>query len=157
MKARTLIQLAAMATIVLAGAASAQLPTVPSQVPVPTQVEPDLRGLRPAPGQPISDANAFKVLDVDGDGAISAAEWRERKMAIFSLLDANADLSLERSEVPRLAAELFDAADADKDGKLSGFEYNQAVFVRYETLDVDRDDAVTFVEFQQYRRGLAGD
>ena len=29
----------------------------------PVQVEPDLRSLRPAPGKPISDANAFKVLD----------------------------------------------------------------------------------------------
>ena len=35
----------------------------PTRSTAPTQVEPDLRGLRPAPGQPISDADAFKVLD----------------------------------------------------------------------------------------------
>jgi hypothetical protein len=44
---------------------------------------PDIDRLRPPPGQPMRDADAFAVLDGNGDGVIDAAEWRARKMMIF--------------------------------------------------------------------------
>lgn len=121
--------------------------------PGPLQpIEPDFKNLRPAPGRIMSDVDAFRVLDVDGDDRISAAEWRERRMVFFYLLDANHDLYVEPGEVPGISNEAFVAADLDGDGRLSGFEFNQAAFSQFDSADLDQDGYATFAEFQQYRR-----
>jgi hypothetical protein len=122
----------------------------------PPLIEPDFKSLRAAPGRGMSDAEAFRVLDVDSDGMIGATEWRERRMVFFYLLDADYDLYLERREVPGMSKEAFDAADLDGDGRLSGFEFNQAAFSQFESADLDHDGVVTFAEFQQYRRSFSG-
>jgi Ca2+-binding EF-hand superfamily protein len=122
----------------------------------PPQIEPDFRNLRPSPGQRMTDAEVFKLLDIDRDGTISASEWRERRMAIFYLLDANNDIYLERGELPDMSDETFAAADLEQDSRLSGFEFNQATFAQFETADLDRDGVVTFAQFERFRRDIAG-
>jgi EF hand domain-containing protein len=79
----------------------------------------------------MADAEVFRLLDGDGDGTVSAAEWRERKMVLFYLLDADNDIYLERGEVPGMSEDAFAAADLDGDGRLSGFEFNQATFTQF--------------------------
>jgi hypothetical protein len=128
----------------------------PQRPGAPPQIEPDTKSLRPPPGHRMADADVFKLLDANGDGTISAAEWRERKMALFYLLDADNDIYLERREVPGMSQEAFTAADLDHDGRLSGFEFNQATFTQFETADLERDGAVTFEQFEQYRQRIAG-
>jgi hypothetical protein len=117
---------------------------------------PDIDQLRPPPGQPMRDADAFGVLDANGDGVIDAAEWRQRKMMVFYILDRNGDLFLLPAEVPGLAPSEFAAADADHDGRLSGYEFNQAAFAQIEFADEDSSRTVTLAEFQSYRARLAG-
>jgi EF-hand domain pair len=141
----------AVLCMMAAATADAQYPAAS-----PKQAETDVRSLRPEPGKPISDENAFKLLDENEDGAIDPAEWRRRSMAVFYVLDANADIELERDEVPGLSTELFDAADQNKDGRLSGYEFNQADFVTFEAADADGDQLVTLSEFRMYRLRLAG-
>ncbi len=147
------------AVLALAACAAVGLPTrgQPQQRPgTPPQIEPDTKSLRPAPGQRMADADVFRLLDVNGDGTVSPAEWRERKMALFYLLDADNDIYLERREVPGMVEDAFAAADLDHDGRLSGFEFNQATFTQFETADRDRAGAVTFEQFEQYRQRISG-
>jgi Ca2+-binding EF-hand superfamily protein len=122
----------------------------------PPQIELDFRVLRRQPGPRMTAADVLALLDVDGDGTISAAEWRERRMAIFYLLDANSDVYLDRGELHRMPDQTFAAADLEQDGRLSGFEFNQATFAQFETSDADRDGRVTSVEFERFRRDFAG-
>ena len=117
---------------------------------------PDMSQLRPPPGEPMRDADAFAVLDANGDGVIDAAEWRQRKMMVFYILDRDRDLFLVPAEVPGLAPSEFAAADADQDGRLSGYEFNQAAFAQIEFADEDGSRTVTLAEFQSYRARLAG-
>ena len=117
---------------------------------------PDISRLRPPPGQPMRDADAFAVLDENGDGVVDSAEWRTRKMTVFYVLDRDRDLFLIPAEVPGLASSEFAAADADHDGRLSGYEFNQAEFVQIESADEDGSKTVTLAEFQSYRARLAG-
>jgi EF hand len=117
---------------------------------------PDMSRLRPPPGQPMGDADAFGVLDANGDGAIDAAEWRQRKMIVFYILDRDRDLFLVPAEVPGLASSEFAAADLDQDSRLSGYEFNQAAYAQVEFADEDNSRTVTLAEFQSYRARLAG-
>jgi EF hand len=139
--------------LLVASPAGAQQPQRPG---TPPQIEPDLRSLRPPPGQRMTDVDVLALLDVDRDGTISAAEWRERRMAIFYLLDANSDVYLDRGELHGMPDPTFAAADLEQDGRLSGFEFNQATFTQFETSDADRDGRVTSVEFERFRRDFAG-
>ena len=123
---------------------------------MPPQIEPDLRSMRPQPGQRMTDGEVFKLLDIDLQGTISGSEWRERRMAIFYLLDNNNDIYLERSEMPGMSDTAFDVADIEQDGRLSGFEFNQASFAQFGTADLDRDGTVTFAEFERFRVDIAG-
>lgn len=152
---RTTLALIALAAVVTFGAPAGgqQQEQRPG---TPPHVEPDLRGMRPQPGQRMTDQEVFNLLDVDHEGTLSRSEWRERAMAIFYLLDINTDIYLERSELPGMAESTFDAADTDQDGRLSGFEFNQASFAQFETADFDRDGTVTFAEFERFRGEIAG-
>ncbi len=102
------------------------------------------------------DADAFGVLDANGDGVVDSAEWRARRMMVFYILDRDRDLFLVPAEVPGLASSEFAAADLDQDGRLSGYEFNQAAFVQIEFADEDGSRTVTLAEFQSYRARLAG-
>lgn len=148
---RRLISLAL--ALLISPIAGAQQPLRPG---TPPQIEPDFRGVRPQPGQRMTDGEVFKLLDIDRQGTVSGSEWRERRMAIFYLLDNNNDIYLERSEMPGMSDTAFDVADIEQDGRLSGFEFNQASFAQFGTADLDRDGTVTFAEFERFRRDIAG-
>jgi EF hand domain-containing protein len=122
----------------------------------PPLIEPDLRGMRPQPGERMTDGEVFRLLDIDHQETLSRSEWRERAMAIFYLLDTNTDIYLEPNEVPGTSEVTFAAADTDHDGRLSGFEFNQASFAQFESADLDRDGTVTFGEFERFRTDIAG-
>ena len=118
-------------------------------------VVPDMSQIRPPPGQPMRDADAFGVLDANADGVIGAAEWGPRKMMVFYILDRDRDLFLVPAEVPGLASPEFAAADADQDGRLSGYEFTHATFAQVEFADEDSSRTITLAEFQSYRERLA--
>ena len=143
----------ALALLISPIAGAQQQPLRPG---TPPQIEPDFRGMRPRPGQRMTDGEVFKLLDIDRQGTISGSEWRERRMAIFYLLDNNNDIYLERSEMPGMSDTAFDVADIEQDGRLSGFEFNQASFAQFGTADLDRDGTVTFAEFERFRGDIAG-
>ena len=148
---RSRLRFATVAGTLFAAAAIAA--TAPAQDKLPAVS--DMSQLRPPPGQPMSDADAFGALDGNGDGVIDAAEWRRRKMMIFYILDSDRDLFLVPAEVPGLASSEFAAADSDQDGRLSGYEFNQAEIVQIEFADEDNSRTVTLAEFQSYRTRLA--
>ena len=149
---RRIISLA-LALLISPMAGAQQQPLRPG---TPPQIEPDFRGMRPQPGQRITDGEVFRLLDIDRQGTISGSEWRERGMAIFYLLDNDNDIYLERSEMPGMSDTAFEVADLDRDGRLSGFEFNQASFAQFGTADLDRDGTVTFAEFERFRGDIAG-
>lgn len=104
----------------------------------------------------MSDAEAFGVLDINNDGVIDNAEWRNRKMIVFYLLDRNSDIHLTPNEVPRMADSEVAAIDANGDGRISGYEFNQATVLQFESADKDANGTVTLEEFKAFREGLAG-
>jgi EF hand len=116
----------------------------------PTQIMPDFDSLRPPPGEPVATDKGFKVLDANRDGGVDAAEWRERKMALFYLFDDDRDLYLSRSELPRMAPKVFNAADTDGDGRMSGYEFNQAAFAQFDAVDRDSNEIITLEEFKAH-------
>jgi|GEM_PF-6826454 Ca2+-binding EF-hand superfamily protein len=120
----------------------------------PMQIMPDFESLRPPAGEPIAPDKAFKVLDANRDGQVDAAEWRERKMALFYLFDDNRDLYLSRGELPRMAPAVFDAADTDGDGRMSGYEFNQASFAQFASVDRDSNETITLDEFKAHVEAL---
>lgn len=140
-------------TLLMAPSAGAQQQPRPG---TPPHIEPDLRGMRPQPGQRMTDGEVFRLLDIDRQETLSRSEWRERSMAIFYLLDINTDIYLEPNELPGMSEVTFAAADTDQDGRLSGFEFNQASFAQFESADLDRDGTVTFGEFERFRTDIAG-
>jgi hypothetical protein len=97
-------------------------------------------------------ADAFGVLDVDGNGQIDRAEWQSRKMAVFTLRDRDGDLQLSRGELPGVPHQAFSEADLNKDAAISGYEFNQAPFSQFDKADTDADDdvGVSAAEFRAY-------
>jgi len=113
-------------------------------------VQPDLQSLRPPAGGVLNAEEMFKILDLNGDGQIDRAEWRDRRMMLFFIADENRDHALSRAEIPALSEEAFVAADKDGNRKLSGYEFNQAEFTQFEAADTNGDGVITFHEFSEY-------
>ena len=72
----------------------------------------------------------FKVLDKDGNGQISLAEF---KAAAFSKLGQNPELTLQKF-------------DTNKDGKVSVAEFRAPVLAAFDRADLNRDGKVTAEE-----------
>lgn len=98
----------------------------------------------------------FGILDENGDGVVSRAEFARQKTVVFfrAIDDLDRDQRLGPEEV-NVAPEAFADADLDGDGKLSGAEFVQARFTQFDAIDANDDQQVTFEELrdfiQQYR------
>ena len=145
---RSMIALVAAAAVSTAvGSGFAAEAEMPAEAKDPMKIEPSVKGMQVRPGDPNDPKALFKLLDGDGDGKVSRAEWNENKMAIFYIDDHNRDLKLSRDELRGLSQEAFDAADLNGDGFLSGYEFNQAAFLNFDAIDVDKAGSVTEDEF----------
>ena len=143
---RSMIALAAAAAVSAGvGSGFAADPEMPPRPEKPLEIQPTIKQARP--GYPSDVNELFKLLDGDGDGRLTRAEWKENKMAVFYLHDHNRDLKLSREELAGLNPEIFDAADLNGDGFLSGYEFNQAEFMKFEAVDVDKAGSVSIDEF----------
>ena len=87
----------------------------------------------------------FAIIDKDGDGKVTRAEFTERKMEVFFLKDVNRDTRLSREEFSSISQAEFDRADLDGDGMLSTFEFDQAPF---------GDGVITLEEFLGFRQQM---
>jgi hypothetical protein len=72
-----------------------------------------------------SRAAEFKALDVDGDGAISEAEWKGRAMPVQAF-DANGDGRVTQAEYVGKHKSMFQSFDADRDGRIGPGEFAEA-------------------------------
>ena len=152
---RSMIALVAAAVVGAGvGSAFADQAKMPASPEKPMTIEPKLEGMVKRPGYPSDPKALFKLLDGDGDGQLSRAEWKENIMAVFFIRDADRDLKLSQDELPGVSPELFAAADVDGDGFLSGYEFNQAEFTQFEAADVDDAGSITEDEFIAYLDGM---
>ncbi len=111
----------------------------------------DVIALKPKADDP---KQSFAIADVDGDGRVTQAEYRFRKMAVFDKKDVDRDQTLSRNEIPVLKQSAFDAADSNGDGKLSAFEFIQADFAKFDNFDENRDGVITFDELLSFRKRM---
>ena len=137
----------AMATIVAMLAVAAVMPARVAQAQ-------SLMDLFTKEGEEADPEKIFAIIDKDGDGKITRAEWTERKMEVFFQKDANRDTRLTREEFSTISQAEFDAADLDGDGKLSTFEFDQAAFTNFEAVDANGDGAITLEEFLGFRQQM---
>lgn len=96
----------------------------------------------------------FAIIDKNGDGKITRAEFTERKMEVFFQKDVNRDTRLSREEFSSIGQAEFDAADLDGDGTLSTFEFDQAPFANFEAVDANGDGVITLEEFLGFRQQM---
>lgn len=94
--------------------------------------------------------SVFEVLDSNGDGVVTRAEFEQNKVKVFftTLEEMSRDKSLDFEDT-RLTREAFDAADNDGDGKLSGAEWVLSDFGQFTTYDPDGNGAITYEEFAE--------
>lgn len=91
---------------------------------------------------------SFHQLDIDGDGQVSAVEFRTKKIHVFSLRDTNYDQMLQPTEIGA-DSDQFRAADQDGDGQISGFEFVESSIGRFETYDTDGNGSLTVNELME--------
>ena len=111
----------------------------------------DVIALKPKADDP---KQSFAIADMDGDGRVTRAEYRIRKVDVFDKKDVNGDKTLSRNEIPILKQSVFDGADYNKDGKLSAVEFIQADFVKFDLFDEDGNGAITFDELLSFRKRM---
>lgn len=99
-------------------------------------------------------------LDLNGDGAVTRAEARTARGAIFSRLDADSDGYLSAEERAAMQdgamARGLANADSDNDGKLSRDEVMNQPFPGFDRLDGNRDGTVSAEEIAAIRARLNG-
>lgn len=112
-------------------------------------------------------------MDANGDGAVSAAEFRNARVTMMMRADANKDGKLTRAELetgmeamrqrggeapkkgPR-AGMMFGMMDANKDGFLTRPEIEKMVGRRFQRIDVNGDGSLSSSEMAAMRSGAMG-
>jgi hypothetical protein len=122
--------------------------------PVPADEAQGLMDILRKEGGETDPEKVFAIIDKDGDGKVTRAEFTERKMEIFFLRDVNRDTRLSRDEFSTISQAAFDSADLDGDGMLSTFEFDQASFAKFEAVDANGDGVITLEEFLAFRLRL---
>ena len=123
---------AAIATLLLAGAAAAQSPAQ--------------RNWR----------ERFQVHDRNGDDRIDRAEFQEWMVEVFFHRDQAKKGYLTFEDLKDvMTPQTFAAADRKGDGKLWLDEFLNALFQDFEALDVNKDGSITIKQIEAYirRRG----
>ncbi len=111
----------------------------------------DVFALKPKADDP---KQSFAIADEDGDGRVTQAEYRLRKVDVFDKKDVDRDQTLSRNEIPVLKQSAFDAADSNGDGKLSAYEFIQADFAKFDNFDENQDGVITFDELLSFRNRM---
>ena len=111
----------------------------------------DIIALKPKADDP---KQSFAIADENGDGKVTRAEYRLRKIAVFDSKDLNHDRALSMNEIPVLKQSVFDDADSNGDGKLSAYEFILADFAKFDLFDEDGNGAITFDELLSFRKRM---
>lgn len=111
----------------------------------------DIIALKPKADDP---KQSFAIADEDGDGKVTRAEYRLRKLDVFDKKDVDRDKVLSENEIPILKPPVFAKADSNGDGKLSAFEFIQADFAKFDNFDENRDGVITFDELLSFRKRM---
>ncbi len=111
----------------------------------------DVIALKPKADDP---KQSFAIADVDGDGRVTRAEYRLRKLDVFDKKDVDRDKTLSMNEIPVLKQSAFDDADSNGDGKLSAYEFIQADFAKFDLFDEDGNGVITFDELLSFRKRM---
>lgn len=112
-------------------------------------------------------------MDANGDGAVTAAEFRNARVTMMMRADANKDGKLTRAELetgmaamrqrggpapqkgPR-AGMMFGVMDANKDGFLTRAEIGKMIERRFQRIDVNGDGSLSSSEMAAMRGGAMG-
>ena len=111
----------------------------------------DVIALKPKADDP---KQSFAIADEDGDGRVTQAEYRLRKLFVFDKKDVDRNKTLSMNEIPVLKQSAFDDADSNGDGKLSAYEFIQADFAKFDLFDENRDGVITFDELLSFRKRM---
>ncbi len=111
----------------------------------------DVLALKPKADDP---KQSFAIADEDGDGKVTRAEYRLRKVDVFDKKDVDRDKVLSENEIPILKPSVFAKADSNGDGKLSAFEFIQADFAKFDNFDENQDGVITFDELLSFRKRM---
>ena len=121
------------------GQVSTSIRVQPSHVRAP-QPQP-----QPEPARPADRLAAADAIDLDGNGRITAEEWKGTE-AVFRTIDQDGDGVLSRTEVEEGAVEVFESLDENGDRRISPREWRTAR-QSFDSHDRNGDGFVTPAEF----------
>jgi len=121
------------------GQVSTSIKVQPSHVRAP-QPQP-----QPEPAKPADRLAAVDAIDLDGNGRITAEEWKGTE-AVFRTIDQDGDGALSRMEVEEGAVEVFASLDENGDRRISPREWRTAR-QSFDSHDRNGDGLVTPAEF----------
>jgi hypothetical protein len=104
----------------------------------------------------------ISIIDANGDGAITRAEARAARAAMFERLDINQDGRVTRAERDAVAQQIaargagrMDRADANNDGAISEAEFMNQPYRGFDFLDRNHDGVLSAAETADLRARLA--
>lgn len=111
---------------------------------------------QPEPAKPAPRRAAVDAIDLDGNGRITAGEWKGTE-AVFRTIDQDGDGALSLTEVEDGAVEVFASLDENGDRRISPREWRTAR-TSFDDYDRNGDGLVTPAEFgvQAAAVGVAG-
>jgi hypothetical protein len=128
---------------------------------------------------PTADAasNEVKMMDTNGDGALSPAEHSAGAKKMFDTMDANHDRKVDVAEMDAAqagmkgdkttghdktsghemsSAEKIKVVDANNDGMLTAQEHSDGSKAMFEKMDADKDGRLTLAEVQTGHEQMMG-